>query len=152
MNGSSSVVIRPAGVVVRDRHLLVMCYRYGARDRFNLPGGNLEAGEELTTCLMREFAEELDLEITVGELLFCAETVAAERHVLHLVFRVATAAGQPCLNPAQTRAVQLRWLPLAEVAQAPLYPALAPALADWLMGEGPATPGYLGRLQQEWLS
>ena len=146
------MLIRPSGVVVRDQHVLVMCYQYGARERFNLPGGNLEAGEELAACLMREFAEELDLEITVGDLLFCAETVAVQRHVLHLVFYVATTAGIPCLNPAQTRAVRLQWVPVDSLATAPLYPGLAPDLAAWLMGNRPAGSGYLGRLQQEWFS
>ena len=144
------LIIRPSGVVVQDQHLLVMRYRYGERDRFNLPGGNLEPGEEVTACLMREFAEELDLEITVGDLLCCAETVVAERHVLHLVFHIETTAGTPCLNPAQTRAMQVQWIPLDAVATAPLYPGIAPALAAWLLGQ--QAPRYLGRLQQEWFA
>ena len=143
------MIIRPSGVVVQDRHLLVMCYRYGARDRFNLPGGNLEPGEEVTACLMREFAEELDLEITVGDLCCCAETVINARHVLHLVFQIETTTGTPCLNPAQTRAVQVQWIPFDAVGTAPLYPGIAPALAAWLSGDR-RTPRYLGRVQQEW--
>ncbi len=146
------MIIRPSGVVVRDRHLLVMCYQYGARDRFNLPGGNLEPGEELTACLMREFAEELDLEITVGELLFCAETVAVERHVLHLVFHTVAHSGTPCLNSAQTRAVRIEWLPIEAVVAAPLYPGIASALDGWLRGDHQTAPRYLGRLQQEWFA
>lgn len=145
------MIVRPAGVVVQDRQVLVMRYQYGGRDRFNLPGGNLDEGEELTACLMREFAEELDLEIEVGSLLFCAETVALERHVLHLIFHVAAISGVPCLNPAQTRAVQVQWLPIDQVADAPLYPAVASALAAWLC-DGCVEPRYLGRLQQEWFS
>ena len=145
------MIIRPSGVVVQDQRLLVMRYRYGARDRFNLPGGNLEPGEEVTTCLMREFAEELDLEITVGDLLCCAETAVADRHVLHLVFHTTVMAGTPCLNPAQTRAVQVQWLPFDAVGTAPLYPGIAPALANRLLG-GHAAPCYLGRLQQEWFA
>ncbi|MEO5362568.1 MAG: NUDIX domain-containing protein [Magnetococcus sp. DMHC-8] len=145
------MIVRPSGVVVQDRHLLVMCYRYGVRDRFNLPGGNLEVGEELTVCLMREFAEELDLEIQVGDLLFCAETVLGERHVLHPVFQIVATSGSPCLNPAQTRATQVLWLPVEAVAAAPLYPGIAPTLSAWLQGDQ-AVPCYLGRLQQEWFA
>ncbi|MBF0161808.1 MAG: NUDIX domain-containing protein [Magnetococcales bacterium] len=144
--------IRPSGVLVQDQNLLTMCYHYAGRERFNLPGGNLEPGEELTACLMREFAEELDLEIAVGELLLCAETVAGERHVLHLVFRVLPMAGTPCLNTAQTRAVRLQWLPLQMLAETSLYPGLAPELASRLSGQRPAGSIYLGRLQQEWFT
>lgn len=145
------MIVRPAGVMVREQRLLVMCYRYGGRDRFNLPGGNLEPGEEVTACLAREFAEELDLEVAVGRLLFCVETAAVERHVLHLVFQVSHLSGTPCLNSAQTRAVELRWLPVEAVEEAPLYPAVAPALGAWLR-DGRLDAAYLGRLKQEWFS
>lgn len=145
------MILRPAGLVVQDRQLLVMRYQYGGRDRFNLPGGNLDPGEELTACLMREFAEELDLEIEVGQLLFCAETVAVERHVLHLIFQVTAISGIPCLNPTQTRAVQVQWLPIDRVADVSLYPAITSALVAWLC-DGCVAPHYLGRLQQEWFS
>ena len=145
------MVVRPSGVVVHDQKLLVMHYQYGGRDRFNLPGGNLEFGEEAAACLKREFAEEMDLEIAVGDLLFCAETMAAERHVLHLIFPAVVVSGTPCLNPTQTRAVQLRWFSHESVENASLYPAIASPLAAW-MRKGYTMPIYLGRLEQDWFT
>lgn len=145
------MIVRPSGVVLHNRRLLVMQYRYHGRDRFNLPGGNLEPGEEAKACLEREFAEELDLEIQTGDLLFCAETQLPERQVLHLIFPIVTTAGIPCLNPKETRAIQLQWLSPDAVDTAPLYPAVAPALAGWMRGRQ-TTPIYLGRVQQEWFT
>ena len=143
------MIVRPSGIVVQDHHLLVMRYQYGGRDRFNLPGGNLEPDEEVKSCLAREFAEELDLEIIAGDLLFCAETLVAERHVLHLIFPIFTISGTPCLNPAQTRAIQLQWLSPESVGKAPLYPDISSVLATWMRGHD-TTPTYLGRLKQAW--
>ena len=143
------MVVRPSGVVVQNNHLLVMRYQYGGQDRFNLPGGNLEFGEEAKDCLAREFAEELDLEIMAGDLLFYAETMVEERQVLHLVFPIITTSGTPCLNTTQTHAIKLQWLSPEAVKNAPLYPAIAPILAAWMRGSQ-GTPTYLGRLKQAW--
>lgn len=143
------MIIRPSGVVVQNNQLLVMRYQYGTQERFNLPGGNLDPGEEIKTCLAREFAEELDLEIVAGDLLFCAETTAANRHVMHLVFPVVTTAGVPCLNPTQTKAKGLQWLSPETLESAPLYPEMAKVLANWLAGIR-TFPTYLGRLHQPW--
>ena len=145
------MIVRPSGVVVHDHRLLVMHYQYGNRDRFNLPGGKLEPGEEAQGCLVREFAEELNLEVTVGDLLFCADTLAMERHVIHLIFSVVACAGTPCLNPNETRAQRILWLSPQTLDSAPLYPAIAPALATWMRSTDPQ-PTYLGRLEQEWFS
>jgi 8-oxo-dGTP pyrophosphatase MutT (NUDIX family) len=39
------------------------------RLEWELPGGRLERGESPLTCLAREFAEELDVEVTIGSIL-----------------------------------------------------------------------------------
>ena len=120
------MIVRPSGVVVHNRRLLVMHYQYGNRDRFNLPGGKLDPGEEAQSCLVREFAEELNLEVTVGDLLFCADTLAMERHVIHLIFLVVACAGKPCLNPSETRAQRIVWLLPQPWTVRPFIPPLRP--------------------------
>ncbi|WP_025130487.1 NUDIX domain-containing protein [Pseudomonas sp. PH1b] len=37
------------------------------RDEWELPGGRIEVGESAPQCLAREIAEELDLQVRVGE-------------------------------------------------------------------------------------
>ncbi|MBF0096031.1 MAG: NUDIX domain-containing protein [Magnetococcales bacterium] len=145
------MIIRPAGLLLQQQRLLTMRYRYGSHDRFNLPGGNLEAEETLPAGLEREFREELGIQVAVGDLLFCAETFAAGRHTIHLLFPVTLLQGRPALVPAATRASELVWIPLAQLAEAPLYPNLGPALAAALQGNPPGVR-YLGQLQQEWFA
>ena len=145
------MILRPSGLVVADRRLLVMRYRYGEQDRLNLPGGNAEGGETLHEGLIREFAEELDLEVIPGEQLFTVETRAAGRQVLHLVFRIQAFSGRPCPNPQHTKSLDVQWLDGAALAAAPLYPAIGAELAAWLAGES-AHPVYLGLREQPWIT
>lgn len=143
------MILRPAGLLVRQGCLLLMGYRYGEGDRFNLPGGKPDPGETLTRALAREWQEELELAITVGELALVAETAIGEREVLHLLFHV-TAAGEPRLNPGQTSAVSLVWLPIPHLAATPLYPAVGADLPAMLAHNHPASR-YVGRVAQPWL-
>ncbi|NGZ07024.1 MAG: NUDIX hydrolase [Magnetococcales bacterium] len=141
-----STIIRPCGLVLRESTLLTMRYRYGPHDRLNLPGGNLEPEEQLHTCLIREFQEELNLTITPHELLYIAET-KTHRSTLHLVFRVET-TGTPHINPQHSKACELVWLTPAELTRAPLYPAIGPALLAWL--NDTPFPVHLGAVNQPW--
>lgn len=143
------MIVRPCGVLARGGELLVMRYRYGGRERLNLPGGKPEGKEGLIPCLVREFAEELGLEVVVGPLLWVAETVAGGRHVLHLVFQV-TGEGEPRLNPAHTTALGVAWLAPAGLGAASLYPALGTELSRWLATGGEGQGRFLGEVEQPW--
>ena len=149
------MIIRPCGLVVRDGRLLLMRYQYSGQQRFNLPGGNRDAGESIRECLVREFSEELGLEVTPGELLFSVETDAGNREVLHMVFQIHQAKGNPRLNPRHTQAIEVVWLRAEPLKHAPLYPALGPILGSWLRGGSgghyPPHAVYLGRIEQAWL-
>lgn len=59
-----------AGIITCDHKILIAQRKRGKDLAFfwELPGGKLEAGETLQECLKREMIEEMDLEITVGDL------------------------------------------------------------------------------------
>ncbi|MBF0179286.1 MAG: NUDIX domain-containing protein [Magnetococcales bacterium] len=141
--------IRPCGLLVREHRLLTLLYQYEGHDRHNLPGGNLEPGEAILDCLVREFAEELDLAVQPGELLFSAETLAGDKHTLHLAFRLACQNTSPRLNPDQVKASRLCWLDADALQQVSLYPAIGSALVPFLRG-APIVPAFLGRVAQPW--
>ncbi|MBF0357167.1 MAG: NUDIX domain-containing protein [Magnetococcales bacterium] len=145
------MIVRPAGIWVVDGQVLTMRYQYSGRDRFNLPGGNQEFGEEIKAGLVREFAEELGVVVEVGDLLWTAETLVAGREVLHLLFKVESMVGSPLLNPDETKALELVWLNPEEVVKVPLYPAIGSCLKPWLK-ENKKSATYLGCINQDWIA
>jgi 8-oxo-dGTP pyrophosphatase MutT (NUDIX family) len=54
------------GVVVRDGRVLLL---RNERDEWELPGGKLDLGEDPTTCVVREIAEEVGWNVTAGAIL-----------------------------------------------------------------------------------
>lgn len=59
--------VRVYGIWIQDGKLLVNEEIYGARTIIKLPGGGLDWGEGLWECLRREWKEELELDIIVGD-------------------------------------------------------------------------------------
>ena len=61
---SNSLLIRVAAVVFRDGEGRVLTVRKRGTERFMLPGGKPEAGEEFIDTAAREVDEELGLAVT----------------------------------------------------------------------------------------
>lgn len=62
--------VRIAGILIKDGKLLAQKDSSGA---YALPGGHLRFGETTAEALVREFQEELDMEIICGRLLWTEE-------------------------------------------------------------------------------
>lgn len=142
--------IRPAVCIVENGKLLTMRYRYGNTDVYNLPGGNLEFGEKMAECLIRELQEELQVEVEIGEMLCLADVFIEkkQKQTLHTVFRGKIISGIPELNPAETSALGIHWLPVEELRTVHLYPAIGNELYKAIHNELPNP--FLGRVVQPW--
>lgn len=143
--------VRPAICIVENEKLLTMRYRYGSTDVYNLPGGNLEFGEKMTECLTRELHEELQIEVEVGEMLCLADVFIEEKQkqTLHTIFQGKITSGVPTLNPTETTALGIHWLPIEELQTVHLYPAIGIELLKAIRNELPNP--FLGRVVQPWL-
>lgn len=75
--------IEVAAAIICDGNKIFATQRgYGEfKDGWEFPGGKLEAGETAEEALVREIREELDTEISVGELM---ETVEYDYPTFHL--------------------------------------------------------------------
>jgi ADP-ribose pyrophosphatase YjhB (NUDIX family) len=62
---------RVAGLALRAGHLLI--HRAAHEPFWTIPGGTAELGEDSRATLAREIQEELDVEATVGRLVFLVE-------------------------------------------------------------------------------
>ncbi len=73
--------------IVKDNALLLgkrkNCYGAGT---WALPGGHLEYGETLIECAKRELKEELGIEGLEFTLLSVIDSIAEQRHYLHMSF------------------------------------------------------------------
>lgn len=71
-----------AAIIIKDRQVFATRRGYGEfKGWWEFPGGKIEPGESYKNALRREIKEELDAEITVGELL---ETIEWDYPSFHL--------------------------------------------------------------------
>jgi len=142
--------IRPAIFLVENGCLLLMKYQY-SEIVYNLPGGNVEAGETLSQTLVREMQEELNLRVEVGQLLLVAETFheGKNKAVLHCIFSGRRLAGEPVLNPEHTTSIGVEWLPLEKLSEVNLYPSVFSFIKN-LVIDNQNFNFYAGRIIQQW--
>lgn len=142
--------VRPSIAIIENNNLLLMRYHYGNTDIYNLPGGNVDKGEIITETIVRELMEELGIEVEVGEMILCGDVIMAEEKedVLHCVFEGKIIAGKPILNPKETSALAVIWIPLVDLHNLEMYPNIGAELQQFfLKGE---SINYMGKIGQKW--
>lgn len=146
--------VRPAALIWRlfenQTEILLMRYQYGGQDVFALPGGNCDRGETLPETLVRELKEELGLTADIGEMILAGEMLLSERNddVLHVVFAARNLRGNPTLNPDETTALELVWVPVVGLDQLNLYPNVGAKIQPWFTSA--TYLGYIGRIEQQY--
>lgn len=91
--------IRVCGLCI-DNGRLLMINHHGIRegDFWAPPGGGLQFGETLESCLKREFSEETGLEIEIRDFRFLYEFVQLPLHAIELFFLVEAKRGNLSLG------------------------------------------------------
>ena len=142
--------VRPSVVIIENDCVLLMRYRYGQTDVYNLPGGNVDKGETLTQTVVRELQEELGITIAVEKMILLGEVLLPEpqKDVLHGVFLAKIIAGNPTLNPQETSALEVVWKPISTLKGIAMYPNVGAELERILL-EGVGFQ-YVGRVDQGW--
>lgn len=109
--------------VADDRLLLVRRGRGPAAGEWSVPGGRVEPGETLAEAVVRELAEETNIEAVCDDLVGWVERIGEDHHFVILDFRVTVLDdGQPI---AGDDAAEAAWVPLADVAELRLVDGLA---------------------------
>jgi 8-oxo-dGTP pyrophosphatase MutT (NUDIX family) len=99
------------GVVIRGGKVILL---RNEREEWELPGGKLEQSESPERCLVREIAEELQLEVEPENILDSwIYTIVPGVAVLVLTYGcVESSDAEPVLSREHK---ELRWFPLAEI-------------------------------------
>jgi 8-oxo-dGTP diphosphatase len=141
--------VRPAAILIENKSVLTLRYNYNGTDVFMLPGGNLEFGESLEACLIRELEEELGLPIKIKSLFCIAEVHQADADKLHCAFLVEkTSSTIPKINPAHTSALELVFLPFEKLKSVALYPHIPKVLFDFCVNNTLPESPFLGEIVQ----
>lgn len=112
-------------VVIVESGKVALIERVNERGTYYVfPGGGVEPGETIRDAAIREAYEELGLSVRLGELL-CVVHFTDEQHYFaaHTVAGAFGAGNGPEVSSPGAGSYRPVWLPLAELAQRPVYPA-----------------------------
>ena len=144
--------IRGCGLIEENEKILTLFYRYPKGDVYAIPGGGVKDGELLKDAIIREYREELGIEIEVNELRYVGDMLGSgsRKQTLHVVFNARRIAGEPLVNPKETSATGVVWLEVKKLKDINLYPAVnQPILKD--RNPKDVQPAYLGNcMGRDW--
>lgn len=84
----NKVRIRVCGLCFEDDKILLVRHNMGAYKLWSPPGGGVLFGESTRDTLKREFLEETNLSVEVGELITIHEHIVEPFHAIELFFNI----------------------------------------------------------------
>ncbi|MEO5892942.1 MAG: NUDIX domain-containing protein [Ferruginibacter sp.] len=94
-----TISVRVYGILINDKKQVLVSDEYIRGSYYTkFPGGGLEIGEGTRDCLKREFKEEMDLEVTIGDHIyttdFFQQSAFNSAHQILSIYYFATALEQ----------------------------------------------------------
>ncbi|UAY50727.1 NUDIX domain-containing protein [Ferruginibacter albus] len=101
------ITLRVYGILINDKKQVLVSDEYIRGNYYTkFPGGGLELGEGTRDCLKREFKEELDLEVEVGDHIYTTDFFQVSgfnnAHQIIAIYYYATAL-EPIKAPLRTK-------------------------------------------------
>lgn len=126
----NKVRVRVCGLLIRDEEILLAQVHSPISDSliWTPPGGALEFGEPIKSCLRREFKEETNLTVEARKLVHVNELVRKPFHALECYFEVKQISGKerigkdPELSWDRQLLHDLQWIPIADLPEIDFVP------------------------------
>lgn len=122
--------IRVYGILINDKdEVLLSDERRYNRQFTKFPGGGMEHGEGIKDCLKREFKEELNIDIEVGELIYLTDfyqesAFNSDDQIISVYYTVSSKETHristfttPFDFKNDDEIESLRWIPLSEITK-----------------------------------
>lgn len=145
---SRDVRVRVAGILVTGEGLLLIAHKKNDDVYWLLPGGGVDYGETLNEALEREFAEELNIKVTVNELAFISDSIdpAGNRHVVNICFTCNYNSGNYLLGN-EHRLHDFCFFKRDEIANVKIFPPINNELISIIDNE--VKGKYIGKLWKD---
>lgn len=106
--------VRVYALCILNNKLLTLKEPFAGKMVTKLPGGGLEFGEGTAECLKREFKEELNLQIEVGDAFYIQEhfvkSLAKDNKQLLMLYFYATILDSDNLQILDTNIREVNWI------------------------------------------
>ncbi|HNX24670.1 MAG TPA: NUDIX hydrolase [Spirochaetota bacterium] len=142
------VRVRVAGILITGDSILLIAHKKNDDVYWLLPGGGVDYGESLSEALIREFVEELNIDITVNDLALISDSIdpAGDRHIVNICFICKHEGGEYILGD-EGRLHDFRFFKKDEIPHINLFPPINNELVS-IMNSG-VSGKYIGKLWKE---
>jgi 8-oxo-dGTP diphosphatase len=141
--------VRPAALIIEAGKILTLRYNYNGTNVYMLPGGNMDFGETMQTCLSRELFEEIGVSTEISDLLFIAEVHQKDMDKLHCIFKCKIAVGSfPKINSEQCSALEIVFLPFDKINIVAMYPNISNEVYQYCISNKPHEVKFVGEIFQ----
>ena len=111
----------------------VLLARDVGEDRFDIPGGRLNVGEQPRSALAREIKEEICIDIEVGAPFYTCTTVWGKEKSPHyfVVFDAELISSLQDVRPDGVEVEELRWVTLEDLTGLTIYDECVEAIREF---------------------
>lgn len=140
-----TIRIRAAGILVKDEKILLVRHEKNGKSYWLLPGGGVDFGESVAEALIREFKEEVGLDIRVGPMVMVHDSIPPNKHrqVLNIYFMVSAEKFDLKVTPDAVLR-DAAFYPLAEFPKMPVNPDVKAEVLEGLKTNWAQGCLYLG--------
>ncbi|WP_319370916.1 NUDIX hydrolase [uncultured Ilyobacter sp.] len=138
-----NIRVRVAGVLTRGDEILFVKHQKNGQEYWLLPGGGVDYGETMEESLIREFMEECNIEVEVGNLMFISQGISPDKskHIINMFFKVRYLSGDLKIGDEE-RLKEVAYHNIDEINNMTLYPNVKKELLNYF--EGDKEIKYLG--------